>query len=246
VDDPRQHVGEHRVRFDECNAAGSMRPSALLRAVQDLAWQHSVAAGFDRDWYQAHGLIWLVRFVDLRMTRGVQPGSTLRMTTRITGLRRVWARRETTVDVALDAPAAAATTIDWVLVDALGRPARVPDAVVIGFDQQAPTFTPARVHQAPPPGDSPVEPWTVGIRDLDPMAHVNNATYLDIMDEVMAGAAGSLIGPVPPVRYQVEYLRSAMPRSRVSVRSWPEGDHTTFQLTDESGAELIRARVEPG
>ena len=39
VDDPRQHAGEHRVRFDECGADGTMRPSALLRAVQDLAWQ---------------------------------------------------------------------------------------------------------------------------------------------------------------------------------------------------------------
>ena len=123
-----------------------MRPSALLRAVQDLAWQHSRAAGFDRDWYQEHGLTWLVRFVDLRMGRGIESGSTLRMTTRITGLRRVWARRETVVCEG-DAPEpAAGTTIDWVIVDAAGRPARVPDEIVRGFDQEAPTFTPTRVH----------------------------------------------------------------------------------------------------
>ncbi len=90
-----------------------------------------------------------------------------------------------------------------------------------------------------------MDPWTVGVRDLDPMAHVNNATYLDIIDEVLAGAAGTLTGPAPPVRYAVEYLRSALPRTVVSVRHWPDVDAHAFQLTDETGEELIRARVEP-
>ena len=221
-----------------------MRPSALLRAVQDLAWQHSIAAGFDRDWYQVRGLTWLVRFVDLRLDGDIASGSTLRMSTRITGLRRVWARRETAVCEGTSDEPVAATTIDWVIVDAEGRPVRVPDEIVRGFDQEAPTFTPARVHLSHPESEPVVDPWTVGVRDLDPMAHVNNATYLDIMDEVLAGAAGTLVGPRPPVRYEVEYLRSAMPRTVVSVRHWAEGPAWTFQLTGEDGSELIRARVE--
>jgi len=234
------------VRFDECGAGGTMRPSALLRAVQDLAWQHSIAAGFDRDWYQERGLTWLVRFVDLRMGRGVASGSTLRMRTSITGLRRVWARRETEIWEGAATEPAAGTTIDWVIVDTEGRPVRVPDDIVRGFGQEAPTFTPARVHLSHPQSEPVVDPWTVGVRDLDPMAHVNNATYLDIMDEVLAGAAGTLIGPLPPVRYEVEYLRSAMPRSVVSVRHWAEGSAWTFQFTAEDGSELIRGRVQPG
>ncbi len=246
VDDPRQHAGEHRVRFDECDAGGAMRPSSLLRAVQDLAWQHSRAAGFDRDWYAEHGLTWLVRFVDLRMDAAIESGSLLRMTTRISGLRRVWARRETRVRVGDDPgswPPRPSTGSSWTL-RASHRACRRRS--IDGFDQEAPTFTPARVHLAVPPLEPTVDPWIVGVRDLDPMAHVNNATYLDIMDEVMAGAAGAFVGPHPPVRYEVEYLRSAMPRSVVAIRHWPDGASTTFQLTDEGGAELIRARVEPG
>ena len=234
------------MRFDECDAGGAMRPSSLLRAVQDLAWQHSIAAGFDRDWYQVRGLTWLVRFVDLRLARGIASGSTLRMTTRITGLRRVWARRETVVCEGASGEPAAGTTIDWVIVDEHGRPVRVPDEIVHGFDQEAPTFTPARVHLSHPESEPVIDSWTVGVRDLDPMAHVNNATYLDIMDEVLAGAAGTLVGPTPPVRYEVEYLRSALPRSVVSVRHWAEGTAWTFQLTDTADEELIRGRVQPG
>ena len=157
----------------------------------------------------------------------------------------MWARRETVVRTATDSPPIAGTTIDWVLVDGAGRPARVPDAIVTGFNEGAPTFVPARVHLATAPADAAVDPWTVGVRDLDPMAHVNNATYLDIIDEVLAGAAGALTGPTPPVRYAVEYLRSALPRTVVLVRHWPDGDAHAFQLTDETGEELIRARVEP-
>ncbi len=246
MDSDRVHTGNHRVRFDECDAGGSMRPSALLRAVQDLAWQHSTAAGFDRDWYRLHGLTWLVRFADLQMTHGVDSGSTLHMTTTITGLRRVWARRETFVHVGDHARLVGRTTIDWVIVDGAGRPTRVPEAIVQGFHEAAPTFAPSRVHLQAAPPDSAVEPWVVGVRDLDPMAHVNNATYLDIMDEILASATGALTGPNPPVRYEVEYLRSALPRTVVSIRHWVDGPATAFQLTDDSGAELIRARVEPG
>lgn len=216
-----------------------------MRAVQDLAWQHSIAAGFDRKWYREHGLTWLVRFVDLRMLRHVESGSILRMSTRITGVRRVWARRETSICAEESAEPIATTTIDWVLVDPAGRPARVPDAIVSGFDHETPTFAPARVHLAAAPENAIADTWTVGVRDLDPMAHVNNATYLDIMDEVLAGAAGTLTGPNPPVRYALEYLRSAMPRSMVSIRHWPDAGGTAFQLSDDTGADLIRARIEP-
>ncbi len=246
VDHPRQHTGVHRVRFDECDAGGAMRPSSLLRAVQDLAWQHSIAVGFDRDRYQALGLTWLVRFVDLRIERSIGSGETLRMTTRITGLRRVWARRETIIRIGDHQQAVSGSTIDWVLVDAAGRPTRVPDDIVHGFDEEAPTFTPARVHLSHPARDPVVDSWTIAVRDLDPMAHVNNAAYLDIMDEVLAGAADTLVGPRPPVRYEVEYLRSALPRSVVAVRHWAEGTAWTFQLTDAGGQELIRGRVQPG
>ena len=221
-------------------------PECLLRAVQDLAWQHSIAAGFDRAWYQERGLTWLVRFVDLRLARGIESGfdapdddphhgsppslgAPRDGRVRGTGGRacrghhhRLGHRRQT------------------------GPAGRVPEEIVHGFDQEAPTFTPARVHLSHPESEPVIDPWTVGVRDLDPMAHVNNATYLDIMDEVLAGAAGTLIGPTPPVRYEVEYLRSAMPRSVVSVRHWAEGTAWTFQLTDESDAELIRGRVRPG
>ena len=52
--EPRRRIEhEYRVRFDEADAEGWLRPSGLLRYAQDMAWRHSTEAGFDRGWYDA-------------------------------------------------------------------------------------------------------------------------------------------------------------------------------------------------
>jgi acyl-ACP thioesterase len=77
------------------------------------------------------------------------------------------------------------------------------------------------------------------------MAHVNNATYLDILDEAIAAETGSLTGPRPPVRYELEYLRPALPRTQVSVIRWVASGQTVavFRVDDD---ELMRARLTLG
>ena len=84
---------DYRVRFDEAGQDGQVRPSALARYVQDCAWLHSEAAGFDRGWYAARGLGWLVHGLAIELGDRAVYGSTLRVTTRITGWRRMWCRR---------------------------------------------------------------------------------------------------------------------------------------------------------
>ena len=84
-------------------------------------------------------------------------------------------------------------------------------------------------------------PWSVTIRDLDPMGHVNNATYLDVVDEALAADNGSLAGPRPPVRYQVEYLRPALPRAAVAVIHATVDGGIAWRFTDTEGQELVRA-----
>ena len=39
---------DFRVRFDEADVSGRLRPSGFVRYAQDLAWRHSDAAGFER------------------------------------------------------------------------------------------------------------------------------------------------------------------------------------------------------
>lgn len=244
MDDIRLHGSDHRIRFDECAADGLLRSGGYLRLMQDVAWRHSELLGFDRDWYRDRRVAWLVRYADLRITGEARSGDTLLVTTRVTGWRRVWARRESTASV--DGSEMARATIDWVLIDARGRPARVPDDIARRFTDGVPTFEPARLRLADAPPEAAAVPWSVGIRDLDPMGHVNNATYLDVLDEALAARTGALAGPPPPIRYEVEYLRPALPGRTVSVIHWDTAGGTLARCIDPAGEELVRARLTRG
>src|SRR5207247_341954 len=76
---------------------GVLRSSGLLRYAQDCAWIHSERLGFDRAWYAARGLWWLVRCAELRVLGETRMGETVTVATTVTGYRKVWARRETKV-----------------------------------------------------------------------------------------------------------------------------------------------------
>jgi acyl-CoA thioesterase FadM len=242
--DVREHAFDHRIRFDECGSGGLIRAGGYLRLMQDLAWRHSELLGFGRDWYRSNRLAWLVRFADLHITGEARSGDTLRVTTRVIGWRRVWARRESRASV--DGAEVARATIDWVLVDAAGRPARIPADIAERFTDGIPTFQPGRLTLPSATEDATTSPWPVSIRDLDPMGHVNNATYLDVIDETLAADSGAMAGPRPPVRYEVEYLRPALPRVTVSVVHVPDGGGRAFRFVEPDGQELARARLTVG
>lgn len=241
---PNEHALAHRIRFDECGADGLLRSGGYLRLMQDVAWRHSEAMGFDRAWYREHRLAWLVRLADLRVTGEARSGDPLRVTTRVIGWRRVWARRESRVTV--EGSEVASATIDWVLIDERGRPSRVPAGIAERFTDGIPTFQPGRLALPETPPDAAAHSWHVSIRDLDPMGHVNNATYLDVLDEALAAMTGASAGPRPPIRYQLEYLRPALPGRTVALLHWRMEGGTVARFRDPDGEELVRARVIRG
>lgn len=244
----QRYAADYRVRFDEAGADGNLRAGGLLRFAQDLAWRHSDAAGFDRTWYREHGLTWLIRCVELEIDAPVTDGSTLAVTTEVIGWRRVWARRYSrfgirravgTDDTVVPIGAA---RIDWVLLNTEGRPTRVPDEIVAVLGGPAAPFEPAHVALPDTPADAWRQPWSVRPRDLDPMGHVNNATWLDVVEEALAVAAPPVVAdPRRPRRWCLEYLRPAEPGPDLCVSWWPLGDEWACRVTDAAGADLFRA-----
>jgi len=71
---PLVHEARYRVRFDEAGPDGRLRTSGLMRYAQDVAWQHSTALGFGRDWYLERGLTWLVRSAELEVLAPIPMG----------------------------------------------------------------------------------------------------------------------------------------------------------------------------
>lgn len=244
---PVRHAAEYRVRFDEANPVGLLRGSALLGYVQDVAWRHSEALGFPRAWYREKGVAWLVRAVEARLLAPIEDGEALTVTTRLTGYRKVLARRVSEV-VGPGGDLRAVVAIDWAMTD--GRAAiRIPaEFERAPIDGPGP-FTPTRVDPAPSPPDAATLRFTPRLRDLDPMNHANNGVYLDWLDEAVARAGPDGVAAIAalPRTYRMEYLRPAGPGAALVSTAWPAdgGRGWAYRLADAAGAELLRGRLDP-
>lgn len=235
----------YRVRFDECGPDGLVRSSALLRYAQDIAWIHSEALGFTREWYAAKDLAWVVRAAELAILAPIRSGMTVHVSTAVVGFRRVWSRRRTEARFE-DGSMAFWGHSDFVMVDlARGMPGRVPDELPARFAVPPGSFEPGRVALAPTPGDATVVRTTVQPRDIDPMGHVNNTVYLDYLEEAVlaAGGPGQAALAAVPRDIRLEYLVAAEPGTGLVSAAWQgdtEGMASAWRLADEAGRELAR------
>ena len=241
------YLAGYRVRFDEAAPDGNLRTSALLRYAQDIAWRHSEQLGFDRAWYRDRGLGWVVRGVQLELAAPIPLGTTLRLSTAVVGHRRIWARRMGECRFA-DGRLAARVTTDWVLLDARGRIVRIPADFGVAFANPEVRSDIIRLRaEADPPGAR--HRLTVRPSDLDPIDHVNNAVYVDWLEEAIEAigwtgeglpqeqtAAGSAPGTL-----RLEYLASAARGEAIEVDLFGSRDAWRARIGRSDGLELVRA-----
>jgi acyl-ACP thioesterase len=245
---PRHRI-EHgyRVRFDEAGADGWLRPSGFLRYAQDMAWRHSEEAGFDRDWYAERGMNWVVRNVRVAIERRITYGDALAISTEVIGWRHVWVRRHCQIRrVERGAGAAselmATVDTDWVLLTDDARPARVPREIADYFSSEA-AFTRDRVVLPEPTGAVTTLSTRVRPIDVDPLRHMNNAAYLDLVADAMDHMPDGQC-PADPDCYRIGYVRPALPGAAIAVRCWPVNDRqVACRVIDADGAELTKVLV---
>ena len=81
------------------------------------------------------------------------------------------------------------------------------------------------------------------------MGHVNNAAYLDYLEEALhaAGETARRCLSVLPRRVRLEYVAAAAPGTSLVGLAWPEpssgGDAWAWRLADDEGNELARGEV---
>ena len=222
---PMRHTTEYRVRFDEATPAGLLRGSALMGYVQDVAW--------------------LVRAVEALVLGPITDGESVAVTTRLTGYRKVMARRETEVA----GPAGelrAVVLIDWAMTN--GRaPVRIPAELEHAPIDGPGPFTPVRVALPPAPPEATVLRLSPRLRELDRMNHVNNGVYLDWLDEAVAaaGADGDAATAALPRTYRLEYLRPAEPGAALVSTAWRDGPGWAYRLAGADGTDLLQGRLDP-
>lgn len=254
TDPARRLRHRYQVRFDEADARARLRPSGYLRYAGDMAWRHSEAAGFRREWYAERSLQWLVRNVSLRITAPVTYGDELTVTTEVTGTRHVWARRHAEMqrtgpaDMADDRAVVALVDTDWVLLGLDGRPARMPQDIAAWFATER-TFERNRVLLPATPADATRLATRVRPLDVDSMGHMNNAAYLDVVDEAVAQLPADPSADAPdhcPVGclYRVGYVLPALPSADLDVACWrPDASSIACRICDGDGEELTRVLI---
>ncbi len=232
----------YRVRFDEATPDGLVKTSALLGYLADVAWLHSEVLGFPREWYRERGLAWVVRAIDLALAAPIRDGDELLVSTRIAGFRRVMARRRSRLRLGNGDPAGE-VNVDWAMTD--GRvPIRIPvDFTSIPGIDLAP-FSPTRVDLPPEPPDTAELRVVPRLRELDPQGHVNNAVYIDWLDEAVTAAGGDGEVRAGARRYRLEYLRAGGPGAALRSVAWREGRGWSWRLSDDAG-DLVRGRLDP-
>ena len=243
----------YRIRFDECGPDGRARTSSVLRYAQDVAWIHSDLLGFDRAWYAARGLAWVVRAVELAILAPIPLGSVLDLSTEVAGFRKVWARRRSDGRLAGSSEPVLWAHTDWVMTDtARGVPGRIPAEIQSGFLATVAGFDPGRVPLAPTPESAAVLELTARPQDLDPMGHVNNAAYVDYLEESLlaAGGTAAALRAAIPRRIRLEYLAPATPGVELRASLWRDASAGTerwaWRLVDAGGRNLAHATVDAG
>ena len=245
-DDPLAFEAPYRVRFDEAGPDGVARTSTILRYAQDVAWLHSTARGFDRDWYDQRSLTWLVRAAELEILAPVPLGTMIVSRTAVIGQRRVWARRRGEFSLP-DGTLAGWVHTDWVMIGARGALTRIPEIFAEQFRIPESTDQIGRVPLPPTPPGATRHPLAARPHEVDPLGHVNNAVYVDWLEEAILGAApdASATLATTPRRYRLEYAAAADPGAPLQDAVWPDGETAwAYRLSDAAGKDLFRARFD--
>ena len=170
-------------------------------------------------------------------------GSLLRLSTAVVGHRRIWARRQGEFRLP-NGQHAATAMMDWVLLDERGRILRIPPDFGIVFPNVELADEIRRVPLGPTPSDAHRLDLRVRPQDLDPMGHVNNAAYLDWIEEVVAMAGDPEAPARLPRSAAIEYAASAEPDDELSGAAWRDGESWAVRLwRPADGIDVVRARL---
>lgn len=181
------HTSHLTIRHYECDAYGHVNNANYLRYMEHAAIEASAAVGFDDARYRSLGAVWLIHETDIEYLQPLLAGDNVEIKTWIADFRRVRSQRQYEFRRAGDDALAARAVTDWVYLDrATQKPIQIPPEVIAAYAPDGNPDSAPRQHlpAAPPP---PPKPFTlrrrVEWRDIDMMGHVNNATYLNYMEE---------------------------------------------------------------
>jgi len=255
----RRHTSRYRVQIYDIDAYGDLSSPSLLRFLQQTASDASAAVGFDVEWYERHGTLWVIRRTVVEVAQPARYRDQLAVDTWVSDIRRVRSQREYEVRLIGADEVVARGWSDWVYVDVnRGRPIRAPEAMCAALMPDGVVAQPREARPVePPPACAFRTERRVEFDELDSVAHVNNANYAGYVEQDLWDALAASgwridpfarVGRLRLVRHDLEYLASAEYRDRLQGVTWvteqrPDG-FTSAHLIERDGARILHARSE--
>jgi acyl-CoA thioester hydrolase len=254
---PLTHVRTFQVRYYECDAYERLRQSNYVRYMQEAAFDASTAAGYDLSRYAAMERYWLVRETDIEYLRAAHYGDALQVKTWVDDFRRVRSRRMYEFHMLGTGELVARGYSDWAFLhNVTGRPAVIPAEMAAAF---LPEGAPARPRSRfPAPPSPPTDVLRLGRhvewQDIDAAQHVNNAMYLDYVDDCALRVRAAYGWPLARMqakgstisirRHQIEYRQPAVLDDELELTSWlssigPTGAVRHFVIRRAADGQLL-------
>jgi acyl-CoA thioester hydrolase len=261
---PAIHTTTFHVRHYECDAYGHLNNANYLRYMEEAAFEASAAVGYPNSRYSSMGYLWLARATEIEYLQPIRYGDTVEVKTWVGDFRRVRSRRMYELRKAGGPDLVARASTDWVYLErATLHPASVPPEMIAAFLPEGLTTAPQpRPHfptpPPPPPGVFKLR-RRVEWRDIDTAQHVNNAAYINYIEDCGMQAAiahgwsldrTQTAGFAVIVRqHQIEYRQAAVLNDELELATWVSdvkrasaARHYTIQRVKD-GELLVQART---
>lgn len=232
---PAVHTATFRVRHYECDAYGHLNNANYARYMEEAAFEASAAVGYSQARYQEIGTLWLARETEIEYLLPLRYRDEVTIKTWVADFRRVRSRR--LYEFYRDGQQVARASTDWVYLDAATlRPATIPPEMIAAF---APDGLPPAAPRPPFPAQPPPPPGVyiqrrrVEWRDIDTAQHVNNAAYLNYIEDCGIQVATAYGWPtsrsmaagfaVVARKHHIEYRQPAVLDDELELATWVSG-----------------------
>jgi acyl-CoA thioester hydrolase len=222
-----------RVRHYELDAFGHVSGVSLVRYMQEAAIEASIDLGFGPEWYQQHGVGWVVRRLSVRYFSPAVYGDEVTAATWLSGLRGVRSIRE--YDLMLgDGKRVARGRAEWVYMNSQnGEPTRIPDAWANAFTlKDRPEDLGIRLLNPRPTENARRYPSRrrVEFHELDMVQHVNHAVYLQWISQAFQDALLSAENSpehttqadwrAVQTGHEIQYFAAAVDQENIEIVTW--------------------------
>ena len=191
----------------DCAPTGRVRLDALARFVQDIAYADADDVGLSQR------AAWVGRRTRMQVERFPRFGERLTLVTFCSGLGRMWAERRTSVSGDRDGHVEVVSL--WVHLDPLsGRPTPLTDEEIAAWGESAiGRRVTARLHHPAPEASEDSFPWRFRATECDLAGHINNAAYLQPLEEELLQD-----GPLDSIDVEIEYRSPSRPGEKLVLR----------------------------